>query len=182
VADYSFSVGVKEYPMNGTVLRANLADQNLYNRFSDFIEGIDGLTEEFKEKTKGFSGKMDLSGYPTIQGEDGRAEIDPDGLDSDQFDELRGRLDAQAKIFRELDRKVKDKLSYVFGCDNDFDAIFQGVCVWAPDGDGGFILTNFINAIKPLIEQASKTAENGVSRLVGNREQRRAKNRPTSDT
>ena len=175
--DFSFSVGIDRYPMNGTYLYANLADDNLYNRFSEFIDEVEGLEAEFAEKTKGFSGALDLKGYPSKAGANGDEEIDPEKLSEDQFNELRDKMDARAAVFRELDQQVKEKLRYVFGEENDFDAIFKGVCAWAPAGNGSYALTNFINAIKPLVEQAKKSSDDGVNKLVGDREARRARNR-----
>ena len=56
---------------------------------------------------------------------------------------------------KSYDQKVKAKLSYVFGESNDFEKIL-GVNVMAVAGNGELIITNFLNAISPIISDGVK--------------------------
>lgn len=56
-------------------------------------------------------------------------------------------------LLREYDKKMKDQLSFVFGEWNDFDQIFSGVNVMAVSASGELIITNFLNGIRPIIEE-----------------------------
>ena len=176
MADYSFSTGMQGFKMNGSVLRVNLSDNNLYKRFLAMLDDMENLEAEFVERTKGFSGKLDLKGFPMRQDEKGEDEIDVESLDDAQQKSLLGNTEAIVDINYDIDRRVKEKLTEVFGASNDFDAIFQGVNVMAFDEHGNRILTNFFNVITPLIKKALKVTDGEVNTLVGNRTQRRKRN------
>lgn len=60
------------------------------------------------------------------------------------------------ELLAECDRQVKEKLSYVFGPGNDFDALLGGVNVMAISGSGELIITNLLNALRPVIEDGVK--------------------------
>jgi len=178
MADFSFSTGLKVYPMNGTELRTNLSDSNLYHRFLEVLNEFDGMEADYVEQTKAFDGKVDLKGLPTL--EDG--EIDLDRLTPEQQQAIVERTQSFVGINVDIDRRIKERLGYVFGESNDFDAIFQGVNVMAFDEDGNRLLTNFLAVVTPLIEEAQEITDNEVSDLVGNREQRRARNKRNRDS
>lgn len=81
------------------------------------------------------------------------------------------------QLSAEADREVKRILSDVFGSQNDFDAIFAGVNVMTPTANGEMVLTNFLNAMKPIIEQGARDFAKGQAKAVKNtqnRAQRRA--------
>lgn len=59
-------------------------------------------------------------------------------------------------ILSEYDHKVKEKLSYVFGSWNDFDKILEGVNLMAISGSGELVITNLLNALRPIIEDGVK--------------------------
>lgn len=59
-------------------------------------------------------------------------------------------------LLAEYDGKVKEKLRYVFGQENDFDDIFNGGNVMALAGNGEMIITNFLEGIRPIIEKGIK--------------------------
>ena len=59
-------------------------------------------------------------------------------------------------LMAEYDGKVKEKLRYVFGQENDFDKIFDGSNVMALASNGEMIITNFLDGIRPIIESGIK--------------------------
>lgn len=153
----NFDTGIKEYQINGGgVLRFNPADTNVYNRFFEAKNNIEKLGEEYaeKEKAAGAEVQTDEKGFATS------AEKD-------------------MSFMREIDRKAKEQLAYVFGTQNDFDALFDGVNLMAPGSNGEAAITNFFAAMQPIIEDGlrrytklrAKEAKH-IAQL--NREQRRA--------
>lgn len=84
------------------------------------------------------------------------------------------------KTMRQYDAKIKERLTYTFGMGNDFDRILKGVNLMAVGHNGEFILTNLIQALKPIIDEGLKQfraseAEQAVAEAKQNRAQRRAK-------
>lgn len=59
-------------------------------------------------------------------------------------------------ILAEYDKKVKEKLKYVFGEENNFDDIFEGGNVMALAGNGETIVSNFLEGIRPILENGIK--------------------------
>lgn len=150
----NFDTGIQEFDINGTgILRFNPSDPNVYNRFFEAKDRIDKLSEEYTGKEKDAEGvHLDEKGWP---------------------------VEKQLAFMREIDTKIKDELSYVFGKENDFDAIFAGVNLLAATTHGALVITNFLTAILPVIENgAQKYAEaqkNEALRTAKlNRDQRRA--------
>ena len=150
----NFDTGIQEFDINGTgILRFNPSDPNVYNRFFESKDRIDKLAEEYTGKEKDAEGvHLDEKGWPA---------------------------EKQLAFMRELDTKIKDELSYVFGKENDFDSIFAGVNLLAATTHGDLVITNFLTAILPVIENgAQKYAEvqkNEALRTANlNRDQRRA--------
>lgn len=77
-----------------------------------------------------------------------------------------------------IDAKVKEKLNAVFGGDNDFFKIFNGVNIMAFGANGERVITNFLSAITPFIEKGvSSYTVKEVEAAKANREQRRAAQR-----
>lgn len=60
------------------------------------------------------------------------------------------------ELLAEYDGKVKERLSYVFGRENDFDQLLGGVNVMAPAGNGQLVVTNLIRALQPILEEGIK--------------------------
>lgn len=60
------------------------------------------------------------------------------------------------ELLAEYDGKVKERLCYVFGQENDFDDIFEGGNVMALASNGEMVITNFLNGIRPIIESGIK--------------------------
>ena len=59
-------------------------------------------------------------------------------------------------LLAEYDHRMKEELSIAFGQDNDFDQIFDGANIMAIAGNGELIITNFLNAITPIVEEGVK--------------------------
>ena len=83
------------------------------------------------------------------------------------------------KLMADADKEMKDLLGWVFGTHNDFEAIFCGVNIMGVAGNGERVITNFIHAVRPILESgARKCAKQQVNSAVGkakmNRAQRRA--------
>ncbi len=92
-----------------------------------------------------------------------------------------GENDGEAAIrfMREADKQVKELLGQVFGSGNDFDKLLGGVNLLAVAVNGERVVTNFMQALLPVIEQGAKRcAEQKVGEAVRqankNRAQRRA--------
>lgn len=83
------------------------------------------------------------------------------------------------RLMAETDQKAKELLSKTFGGDNDFNKILGGVNVMAIANNGERVITNFLHAILPVIQEgAEKCAQQQINDAVRqaqmNREQRRA--------
>lgn len=79
------------------------------------------------------------------------------------------------RLMVEADRKVKDILRDVFGRDNDFDPIFDGVNIMAVASNGERVITNFMEAIAPIVaEGAEKCAQQKVDAARKEADLRRA--------
>lgn len=79
-------------------------------------------------------------------------------IDSDLKKEKDAAEDGLAlvKLFSAYDKRIKAELSFVFGEQNDFDAIFEGQNVMSIAGNGQLLITNFLDAIRPVIESGVK--------------------------
>lgn len=87
--------------------------------------------------------------------------------------------EAIIRLMAESDRKTKEVLSKMFGGDNDLDKILGGINVMAVANNGERVITNFINALWPVIQEgaelyAKQQINDAVQQAQMNREQRRA--------
>lgn len=97
---------------------------------------------------------------------------------AEEMETLNG--EAVVRLMGETDAEVKKVLRHVFGEQNDFDAIFDGVNVMAVAPNGERVITNFIAAITPIMEEGAKSyakakAAGVAGEVKKNRSQRRAK-------
>lgn len=84
--------------------------------------------------------------------------------------EAEGDGVAVLRLLEEADRKIKETLSWVFGEENDFDQLL-GVNVMSVAGNGERVITNFITALQPIIEEgAKKCAQQQVGDVVAKAE------------
>ncbi len=84
------------------------------------------------------------------------------------------------KLLANADQKIKEILNWVFGAGNDFDKILGGVNLMAVATNGERVITNFLQALLPIIEEGANTCANqqigdAVAQAQLNRAQRRAK-------
>lgn len=151
----SFDNGIKEYEVNGKeILRFNPSDPNVYNRFLEISEELPRLEEEYEKAAE---------------------QLKANAADSDGTESGKEAI----KLLGQIDAKVKERLSYVFGAENDFDRILGGVSIMAVGENGERVVTNVFAALGPLIEggvQSYRTdaAAKAVATSKQNREQRRA--------
>lgn len=78
---------------------------------------------------------------------------------------LEGELMAQAvevqgedlvMLLAEADRKMKELLNWVFGGENDFHSLLKGVNLLAVAENGERVVTNFFEALEPVLIQGAK--------------------------
>ena len=82
-----------------------------------------------------------------------------EAMEAEYNNQVKGITDGGEAIdlLAEYDKKTKDLLSDAFGQENDFDAIFGGANIMAIAGNGQLIVTNFLDAITPIVEEGVKT-------------------------
>lgn len=83
------------------------------------------------------------------------------------------------RLMSDADREVKKILQHVFGEKNDFDAIMGGVNVMAVAGNGERVITNFLEALFPIIAEGAQNCARERAQAIAaqarmNRAQRRA--------
>ena len=74
-----------------------------------------------------------------------------------------------------LDKEMKEILGWVFGPGNDFEAIFSGVNLLAVTTSGQRVITNFLQALLPVLTQGAKrcagqAAEEAVKKAKARRD------------
>ena len=147
-----FDSGIREFQINGNgVLRFNPADPNVYARLMESGEKIKSVEEKLLARAK---------------------ELIPEGNE-----EAGGPVVVQ--LMTEADKETKKILAYIFGEENDFDAIFAGCSTMAVCSNGERALTNFLNALLPVVQEgAEKCAKQQIDaatkKAKANRAQRRA--------
>lgn len=83
--------------------------------------------------------------------------------------------EAMLQLMEEADKETKELLSWIFGAQNDFEAIFCGANILGVGSNGERIITNFIHAVQPILEKGARScAKNQVNQAKMNRAQRRA--------
>lgn len=107
---------------------------------------------------------------------------------ADKLTEIEQRLAVKSKehegenagqavllLMSEADKEMKELLSWIFGTQNDFEAIFCGTNILAVTGNGERVITNFLHAIQPIMEKGARNcARQQVNQAKMNRAQRRA--------
>lgn len=147
-----FDSGIREFQINNNgVLRFNPGDPNVYARLMESGEKILQVENELLTQAEATT----------------------------SVDQEENNGAAMLQLLAEADRKVKDILAWIFGADNNFDEIFAGVNLMAVGANGERVLTNFLSALLPVVQEgARKCAQQQISaattRAKGNRAQRRA--------
>lgn len=148
-----FDDGIREYEINDNgVLRFNPSDPNVYDRFCSVLDELQTIEKEYEQK------------YNAI---------------ATNGDDL-AQSSAVLALMHEYDVRIKERLSYVYGTQNDFDKLLGGVNLMAIGRNGERIVTNLLNALLPIMEsgirqQARDEAAAAVQQAKLNRAQRGAK-------
>lgn len=151
-----FDDGILRLDVNGNgLLCFNPSDFNVYQRFCALVKELPKLEEQYRTEVE---------------------QIPEDAAECEII-ELAGRELDRAK---EIDAAIKQKLSGVFGANNDFDQLLSGVNLMAFGSNGERIITNLLNALTPYLEEGVKkhmkdAAADAVEEAKLNRAQRRAK-------
>ena len=76
---------------------------------------------------------------------------------------------------RETDQRIKRVLNEIFGQENDFDKILEGVNLMAVASNGQRVVSNLMDALQPIMEEGAQACvKSEVDEAKLNREQRRA--------
>lgn len=59
--------------------------------------------------------------------------------------------EASIALSRQADRQAKDLLNWVFGGENDFDKLLNGVSLLAMTGNGQHLVTNLMDALETIL-------------------------------
>lgn len=151
-----FDDGFQEYQVNGNgALRVNPSDPNLYQRFLDSREKLLQVEQNMTAQAQQW---QDLPADATQE----------------------ERMHAGEKVVRLLsdaDREVKEVLAWVFP-GNDFDQLLGGANTMAVARNGERVITNFLAALVPIVEEGvqiytDNKVQQAVNRVAPNRSQRR---------
>lgn len=143
--------GVEEYQINGgSVLRFNPSDLNLYHRFTSVAKELEEIEKEMI------------------------AQVDKVPKNTEQT------ATEMLSIMAQADTKAKEALNKVFGAENNFNDILQGVNVMSVAGNGERVVTNLMAALAPILENGAKRlyedkANAAVAQAKVNRAQRHRK-------
>jgi len=177
-----FDSGLREYQINGVDVRVNMNDKGVIRRLTSLPDDVGDMLDSYETKGKQFDGKIDINKVPMKSGEEGPTGVDFGALSDEEFDAISERTDFIIEVDHAVDVRIKTCLAEAFGITYDaVNAIFQGVSALALDSKGNYILTNFMKAIFPLIEEANKIEAKEVDDLVGDKFARRARNRRTQE-
>lgn len=86
-----------------------------------------------------------------------RVEIEQIQKDYSERSKTTESGDDAIDLLAEYDARVKKSLSHVFGEENDFDSILGGANVMAVASNGELVITNFLDAMLPIVEEGVKT-------------------------
>ena len=139
--------GVEAFTLNGRgPLRFNPGDPNVYHRFFEAKETLEEMGTSLR------SALDDLAAA-------GEAE----------------RTEKSLALLAEYDRRIKAMLSGVFGKENDFDALLEGVNLAGLGRNGRPVVQNLLDALAPVLQQGAETTLQATARqAVQQAEQARA--------
>lgn len=148
--------GVKSYQLveGGTPLTFSDGDANLYTRFVNAMDEMKAVEEEQRKKANAL----------------------PECGNSDA--EKMEHSKASLNLLTETDRRFKEILNGVFGGNNDFDKILNGMSLMTVNENGERAIEVLVDFLAPKLEEgARRFATSEVDKAKLNREQRRALNR-----
>lgn len=127
--ELNIDTGVEEFSVNGRgVLRFNPADPNLYHRF--FAAGK--TLERYDAELTAALGQL--------------------GGDEQQ------RAAAGLALLQDYDGRIKRLLGEIFGAENDFDAILNGVNLAGVGANGRRVVQNLLEALTPILREGPSAA------------------------
>lgn len=145
----TIDTGVQEFSVNGRgVLRFNPGDPNVYHRFFAAKEPLARLDEELSAALTAMDGEVL----------------------SDEERAVRA-----LSLMADYDGKIKALLTEVFGADNDFDAILEGVNLAGVGANGKRVVQNLLEALAPILTAgAERTVTAKADAAVAAAERERA--------
>lgn len=125
----NIDTGVEEFSVNGRgVLRFNPGDPNLYHRFFALGRDLAALDGELEQK---------LAALPGAEGDETRTA-------------------AALALLAEYDGRIKGLLNGIFGPENDFNALLEGVNLAGVGANGKRVVQNLLEALAPLLEAGAR--------------------------
>ena len=123
----TIDTGMKEYLINNrAMLCFNPGDPNLYHRFFAAAPQLDTLDAELTEKLKALP-----------------AEPDP------------ARAAQGLALLNDYDRRIKALLTEIFGAENDFDKVLEGVNLAGTGANGKRVVQNLLDALTPILQEGA---------------------------
>ena len=123
----TIDTGMQEYLINNrAVLRFNPGDPNLYKRFFTAAPQLDTLDAELTEKLKALP-----------------SEPDP------------ARAGQGLALLNDYDRRIKALLTEIFGAENDFDKVLEGVNLAGTGANGKRVVQNLLDALTPILQEGA---------------------------
>lgn len=123
----TIDTGVEEFSVNGHgVLRFNPADPNLYHRFFGAGPALEALDRELEQKA---------------------AALPQDGPEA---------TCAGVALLAEYDKRIKALLAGIFGPENDFDAVLDGVNLAGVGANGRRVVQNLLEALTPILQEGAQ--------------------------
>lgn len=123
----TIDTGMKEYLINNrAVLRFNPGDPNLYHRFFAAAPKLDALDAELTGKLKALP----------------------------EADET-ARTQQGLALLTDYDRRIKALLTEIFGGENDFDKVLEGVNLAGTGANGKRVVQNLLNALTPILQEGA---------------------------
>ena len=123
----TIDTGMQEYLINNrAVLRFNPGDPNLYKRFFTAASQLDALDAELTESLKALP-----------------AEPDP------------ARAGQGLALLNDYDRRIKALLTEIFGAENDFDKVLEGVNLAGCGANGKRVVQNLLDALTPILQEGA---------------------------
>ena len=123
----TIDTGMKEYLINNhAVLRFNPSDPNLYHRFFAAAPKLDALDAELTEQLK------------TLPEADDTA-----------------RAERGLALLTDYDHRIKALLTEIFGGENDFDKVLEGVNLAGTGANGKRVVQNLLDALTPILQDGA---------------------------
>ena len=146
--------GIVELDINSRgLLRFNPSDFNVYQRFCALVRELPAIEAQYKADV----------------------EQIPEDTQEDEMIVLAGKELDRAK---EIDSLIKGKLANVFGPENDFDMLLNGVNLMACGCNGERVVVNLLNLLTPYLEEgAKKHTRDSAAQAVAEAQQNRARRR-----